>query len=112
MDVRGGQEGVNARVLCTIQSFPGALDVELIRPRQRSHDGSADFRGDGPDSVKITLGSNGKARFQDVHTQAVELARHLELLFQVHAATRGLLAITQRRVKDENLFWHRTSRFE
>ena len=42
--------------------------------------GRPDFRRDGFHRFKVALRRNGKSGFQDVHAQAIELARHLELL--------------------------------
>ena len=43
VDVRGGQEGVDAGALGALESFPGALDIKLARSRQRRDDGPADL---------------------------------------------------------------------
>ena len=45
----------------------------------------------------------GKAGLENVHAQPVKLARHLQLLLQVHAAAGRLLAVAQGRVEDADV---------
>ena len=93
MNVRRRQKGVDARPLGSGQSFPGAVNVQFIGAGECGNDRPAHFRGNGLDCFEVALRSDGEPGLEDVHAQPVELARHLELLRKVHAATGRLLAV-------------------
>ncbi len=95
MDVGGGQKDVNARPRGSLEGLPGALDIGGAGPGQGGDDGSPDGGGNRLHRGKVAFRGDGKAGFDDVHAQAVELVRQPQLLLHVHAASRRLLAIAQ-----------------
>ena len=97
---------MNAGTRSFLERLPGAADVKLARTRQRRDHRPPDFGADGPDRLEVALRSDGEPGLQSVHPQAVELAGHFQLLSQGHAATRRLLSVAQRGVKNENLLGH------
>src|SRR2546421_4448204 len=106
MNVRGGNKCMNARPLRAFQSFPGPVDIKLIGTRQSHNHWTADLCCHSLDGFKISAGGDRKTGLQYVHSQAVELPGHLQLIFEVHTATGGLFTVTQRGVKDKDLLRH------
>mmetsp|Transcript_56948 Transcript_56948/g.133549 ORF Transcript_56948/g.133549 Transcript_56948/m.133549 type:complete len:310 (-) Transcript_56948:83-1012(-) len=103
VDVAGGDEGVDARELGTLDRLRTALDIRLGRTCE-----AADDRGVllTPDRVcnllhceKIIRRSDRESSLDHVDAQAVQLLSNLELLLAGHAAPRALLSVTQRRVE-------------
>ena len=92
-----------ARVLCMAQGFPCVVDVLCQRANEACHSCLPKFFCDRADGVEVRLRGGGDARLDDMHAEGFELARHVDLLFGVHAATRGLLAVAQCGVKQLNL---------
>ena len=86
MDIGGGKENVDARPLGVAHRLPGALDVFEAGAGQAGDPGTADLLGHGLDRLEVAVGSDGEAGLDDVHAQALELARHAQLLVQPHAA--------------------------
>src|SRR6185436_2432757 len=50
--------------------------------------------------LEISFGRDRKAGFDNVHLQPLELPRHLQLLFHIHAETGSLFSISQCRVEN------------
>ena len=96
-----GEERVNPRPFGRLQR-PGRLfDILRARPRQRGNHGAPQFARNLLEGVRIGRRGDGKARFDDVHAQRVEGARHGQLGRHVHREAGGLLAVAERRVEDD-----------
>ena len=57
-------------------------------------------RGDGPDRLEVADRGDREPRLDDIDAQPGERPGHLELLGQIHARARRLLAVAQGRVED------------
>src|SRR5215469_4768412 len=99
MDIRGGKENVNARPGGLLQGFPGALYVFTSGAGQARDNGAPHRRGDGTYCLKVAIGGNRKPSFDYVYPQPIQLPRHAEFFFNVHAAAGRLLTIAQGRVE-------------
>ncbi len=104
VNVRRGQEGMNARVGRLLDGLPGPVNIFRICPGKTCNLATPDFPGDLLDGEEIPLGSHGKPGFDDIHTQFFQLPCNAEFLLRVHAASRRLLAVSQRRVEDQDSF--------
>src|SRR5258708_33823300 len=78
------------------QSLPGALDIRTTGARQRGNDRTMHDSRNAADRLEITFGGDGKAGFDYVNAQAVELMRQTQLLLMVHAATGRLFSVAKR----------------
>ncbi len=99
-------EGVDAPPLGMLKRFPRPIDVFQDDPREPGdgHIRIVDGLGDRLDGLKVSLRGDGKTGFYDIHLQPSQLLGQLNLLVNVHAEARGLLAIAQSSVKNENPF--------
>ena len=95
------QTGVNAGPLSRFEGFCGHLDVPVHRA------GEAAYRATVARDLayllhgtKITGARDGKARLDNVHVHAHELACDDEFFLGIHAGTGGLLSVAQGGVKD------------
>jgi hypothetical protein len=78
-----------------LQSLPCALNIRTASSRQSSDHGAADDCGDSFHRCKIAIGGNGKASFDHIYTEAVELVRQAQFFLMVHAATGRLFPVAQ-----------------
>ena len=99
----GGDEEVDAGVGSALDRLPGAVDVLLRGAGEGGHRAVLDRLGDGRYGLKVARRRDRKARFDHVHFQTLQAARHLQLFLQVHAAARRLLSIPQCGIEDFNL---------
>ncbi len=81
------------------QRLPRTLDVGSAGPGQPGNRGPADGRRNRLYRFEVAVGGDGEAGFDHVHAESVELMRHAQLLVDVHAAARRLLAVPQGRVE-------------
>ena len=100
VDVAGGQEHMDAGVLCALHRVPGNVDIALGTAGKACHHRLFHRSGDGLHAFMIHGGGNGKARLNDIHTQLFQLFGHFDLFREVHAAAGGLLAVSEGRVKN------------
>mmetsp|Transcript_17305 Transcript_17305/g.44762 ORF Transcript_17305/g.44762 Transcript_17305/m.44762 type:complete len:519 (-) Transcript_17305:21-1577(-) len=113
VDVRRGEERVDAvewrvahRVVAAVQVLlVGAREARdahrcPVRPPLRDR---ANLLRDCPDRLKVSVRGDRETSFAHVHSQAGELPRNEELLFQRERGARRLLTVAQRRVKDDDL---------
>ena len=91
---------MNARTAGVRQGLGGALYVERAAARQRGHLRPRKLAADGVNGFEIALRGDGKAGFQDVDPKLHQLAGHLQLLGNIHAAARRLLAVPQRGIEN------------
>jgi len=103
MNVRGRQEHVNAGMRGVLQRLPRALDVELAGAGQAGNRGPTNAAAIARTASKSPSEAMGN-RLQSRPHRAVELVRHAQLLVDVHAAARRLLAVPQRGVKDRDSY--------
>jgi len=101
MDIGSGDKCVDAPLLTGIlQRLPGAVDVLFAGTAQARNLRSFNALCHQLDCLKITLGSDGKAGFDYVHVQFLQLLGDPQFFFDVHAVARRLLAVPQRCVKN------------
>ncbi len=100
MDVRRGQEGVDAGPRGAGHGLPGPLDVPGKGAAERGDDRLAALAGHGLHGGEVIFGGHGEAGLDDIHAQGLQLACHQQLLVQVHAAAGGLLSIAEGGVED------------
>ena len=100
VDIAGGQEDVDAGLLCFLHGVPGGVNVPLGAPGQACHHGLADSGGDGLHAFVVHGRGDGKTRLDDIHPQLFQLPGHFDLFRQVHAAPGGLLAVPEGGVKN------------
>ena len=94
---------MDPHVVAVPQGFPGTIDI-LVTTAGQAADGRAPHSiGDLAYRFKIAHGSDRKSGLDDVHAQIDQRLRNFELLAQIHAAARRLLAVAQGRVEDCNL---------
>ena len=100
VDIAGRDEGVDPRPTRRLDGPPRALDVHLARPRESADDRVLELLGNRPHRLEIPVAGNREARLDHVHPQPLQLSGEGELLLQIHAAARRLLAVAQGRVED------------
>ena len=69
------------------------FDVLAFTAGEGRDAGAADLAGDLPDGVGVTLACDGKTGLDDVDAEGGKLVSHAQLLFVVHGAAGGLLAV-------------------
>lgn len=86
----------------------GARGVDIGRDTtsQPANDGATHRAGDFPDRFKVSLAGDGKAGLDNVDAEAGQLAGDLQFLPLGHGRTGALLAVAQRRVKNEDPVAH------
>jgi hypothetical protein len=104
VDVARRNERVDARVPRRLQRLGRAFHVIVSGARKAADLDLSQLPGDRLDRFEIAATGDGKARFDRVHPQPFQLTRESELLGEVHAATRRLLAVAKRRVEDADHF--------
>jgi len=58
----------------------------------------------GAHGRQVARGRNREARFDHVHAQLFQLTRQLQLFLRIHGKAGGLLSVSQRRVKNVDVF--------
>jgi hypothetical protein len=91
---------MKVRMSGRLHGLPGALDVHAARAGETADDGLFELLGDRAHRLEIAIAGDREARLDHVHPQPLELASERELLLEVHAAARRLLAVAQRRIED------------
>src|ERR687885_2180991 len=114
MDVRGRDEGVDARFCRVTHSSPGGVDVAAIRARKSADDRAircSDLFGDRIHSFPVTRRGRRKARLDDIDLEPRQLACYLQFLVAGHRAARRLLPVAQRRVENAYMVTHNSTPF-
>src|SRR5207247_452946 len=97
VDVGGRDERVDPRLPRVLHRLPAAVDVRQPHAREpadrRRVLERADLLGDLTRRLEVLVRRDREARLDDVHLEASQLSRHLELLHRVHRAPRRLLAV-------------------
>src|SRR5256886_16182820 len=106
VDVGGRDERVDPRLPRVLHRLPAAVDVRQPHAREpadrRRVLERADLLGDLTRRLEVLVRRDREARLDDVHLEASQLSRHLELLHRVHREPRRLLAVPQRRVENDD----------
>ena len=80
VDVAGGDEEVQVRPLGRPERLDAALRVAVAAARQAGHGDALGLRGDALDGLEVARRGGREAGLDDVHVEARQLARDLELL--------------------------------
>src|SRR5207245_4286643 len=91
VDVRGGDEGVDARALGVLDGVPGCVDVLRRRAREAADRGTLDSLRDRLDRLRVVGGGDRKAGLDDVYGEAGALMPIRELLLHVQRYAACLL---------------------
>src|SRR5271154_245785 len=83
-----------------LESAQGGFYVVLFRAGERRYPAILDFGGHGPGRVQISGRGYGEARFDNIHTELLDLPGELELLLAIHRKTGGLFAVAQRGIEN------------
>ena len=102
VDLRAGEEDVDAPPRGVAHAFPSGVDVLRVGPRQPADDRPADLLGDALHGGELGLRVHREAGLDDVHAQPFELMRDLELLVGGHGGSGGLFAVAERGVEDQD----------
>ena len=71
--------------------------------------GRVDDLRDPPDRLGVGLRRDREARLDDVHAQRLELPGQADLLLDPHREARGLFAVSEGRVENDQPVGHRTA---
>src|SRR5579863_5823395 len=85
------------------------IDVAGPAPRQRRDDRSRDVPRDPSDRLRVVLGGDGEAGFEDVDAERVDRVRQAELLVRAHGEAWRLFAVPEGRVEDHKPIGHAAS---
>ncbi len=104
---------MDARAGGRSDGFPGFVDVAAGGAGQPAdHRGAAavgrvaHFDGDAPHGFQVIRGGGREARFDHIHAQAGQRARHFQLFGAGHGRAGGLLAVAQGGVEDAYVGFH------
>ncbi len=106
VQIRCGQEGVDARRFSPLDGLPAAIDVSGHGPAQARHANVAGLGGDGLHSLEISPAGHGKPRLHDVHAQDFQLTRHAQLFLKIHGRAGRLLSIPEGGIKEIDAIGH------
>ena len=90
---------MRGRLACC-RTARGAFHVEGAAAGERGHLGPGELAADGVDGFEIAFRGDGEAGFEDVDAEFHQLARHLQLFGDGHAAARRLFAVAQGRIEN------------
>ncbi|OPY66384.1 MAG: hypothetical protein A4E57_02823 [Syntrophorhabdaceae bacterium PtaU1.Bin034] len=93
MDIRRGDEGMDAWFHCVLNGFPRPVDIFEIGPGKTRDLALSHDLGDLPDRFKVAFGGNGKAGFDDVNAKRLKLLCNPKLLLGVHRVAGRLFTI-------------------
>ena len=85
----------------SLKRIPGDVDVFWLAAGQPGDHRPLDFQGDAPDRRGVVRGGDGEAGLDDVDAQLGKLERDLDLLVGGERRAGRLLAVTKRRIKDQ-----------
>src|SRR5258705_342763 len=83
-------------------SIPATRSRRIRSRRPSRNDWPSDRRGNCLYRFEVAVGGNGKARFDHVHAEDIQLLSQAHFLLYVHAAARRLLAVAKCRVENGN----------
>ena len=103
VQVRGGQEGVDPGFFCGFDGTGGGFDILALAAGKGGYTGATNLAGDGADGVGVSLAGDGKAGLEHVDAKVGKLVGHAELFLVVHGAARGLFAVAESGVEEDDL---------
>ncbi len=103
VQIRGGDERVDAALLGRLQRPGGAFEVGLVAAREAGDHRPPDLGRDGAHGLGVGRRGNRKARLDDVHAKGIELPREGQLLGRPQREPGRLLAVPERGIEDTNL---------
>ena len=104
VQVARGDERMDSRMHRLAESPRRGVDILLQRAGEAGDGRLLHGARDGGDGFGIARRGDGKARLDDIDTQRLELQRHANLFFKVHAVPRRLLAVAQGGVEETYLY--------
>jgi hypothetical protein len=103
MNLGSGQKHMNPSFFAGgFDCFTGRINVFRHATGESGDDGTFDFFGDCLNRCEIAITDHRETGLDHIHLQACQLARHFELLTQIHGSSGALLAVAQGGVKDED----------
>src|SRR6185369_1407453 len=106
MDVAGREENVDAGFVGVFEGFGAPVDVFFYRPRQPGNGWRAYLRRYAAYGFEIAFRSDRETGFQNVDIETFQLARHLQLVFDIHAESGRLFTVAQCRIENDYLVIH------
>jgi hypothetical protein len=103
VQIRGGDEGVNAGLRRRLDRPRGALEIGAMAARQAGDDRTTDLGGDLADRLGVGRRRDRESGLDDVHTQRIDLTRQLQLFSRPERKSGRLLAVAKRRVEDADV---------
>ena len=103
VDIRRGNEGVDARVFGVFHRFQGPVDVPFLGTCETNDPRPADLLTYSAYRVEVTVRRGGKSRFDHIDAKLLQLAGNNYFLFNGHARAGRLFAIAERGI--ENLYY-------
>ena len=100
VDVARGDEGVDAGPLGVLDRVPGGVHVLRVGAGEPADHRAVDLAGDRLHRLEVAGRGDREAGLDDVHAEARELLRDLELLLAVERDPRRLLPVAQGGVED------------
>jgi hypothetical protein len=95
VDIGGGKKSMDACAGGPFKGAPGSFNVTRTTTRQGGNYRASNLPRQRPHGVKVPFRCDRKSGFNDVYAQTIELVRHAQLLFAVHAATWRLFSVAQ-----------------
>ena len=102
VDVAGRDERVHARAVGVADGLGGTFDVGGVGAGQAGDDRAVHLAGDRAYRLEVTRGRDRESSLDHVHAEARQLLGDLQLLVRVQRDARRLLAVSQRRVEDDD----------
>ena len=84
VNLRGRDEGVDARARGVFDALPGRVDVQFVGARQAGDHGPTYAASDLLDGFEVAGRRDRKARLDDVHAERGELLGQFELFAGIH----------------------------
>ena len=106
---RGGNEGMDAAPFRTFEGLGRSRNISVVGSGQRTHGGVFDRIGNRVHRIKIAVGAGRKTGLDHIHLEALQLTGDAQLFVFGHRGPRGLLAVAQGGVKNDQLVAHVTS---
>ena len=76
------------------ERLPAAVNIGRESARKTRNGHTSDLRGNPLHRFEIAFRRNREPRFNNIDLKPFKLARHLQLLFYIHAETGRLLSIS------------------
>ena len=90
------QKNMQKRICGAFYRIPGIFDILPPRSGKRGYGRIFYFRCNGFHARKIAGRYDGKARFNDIHVQTLQLLCHSDFFLNAHAEARSLLPVAER----------------